>query len=110
MKPKEFDRLKIGDTIYRFDEEIRSYTLTHKTHQSLHIDRPCVLSSAIVVSGAGRKLMRLTAQKYFWITRLEALSAERERLREILYYCRTEKEKALEALRNLNDMGEKHEG
>ena len=98
MTQEQFLALKVGDTLYRFDGGLREYGVTSKTPYTIQIDRPCVLSSAIVTPGAGRRLMQKTVLAYFYVTAAGAYQAEKERLLEIINYHRSEKDKVRRAL------------
>jgi len=102
MNLDEFDSLEIGDSIYRFDEGVRQYKITNKSPEACHIDRPCIISAARATPGRGKKMMKKTVMQHFWITILDAIAAERDRLQEIILYHRQEKRKALDAIKKLN--------
>ena len=102
MTNEDFDALRIGDSIYRFDEGVRVYKIEAKSPEACYIDRPCVISAARAAPGRGKKMMRQTVVKHFCLSALDAIAAERERLQDIILYHRQEKRKVLEAIKKLN--------
>ncbi len=102
MTNEDFDALRIGDSIYRFDEGVRVYVIEVKTLESCRIDRPCIISAAQAAPGRGKKMMRQTVVKHFCLSALDAIAAERERLQDIILYHRQEKRKTIDAITKLN--------
>lgn len=106
MTNEEFDALRVGDSIYRYDEGVRVYVIESKTPEACHIDRPCVISAARATPGRGKKMTRRTVVKHFCLAAVEAIQAERERLQDLIFYYRQEKRKATDAIIKLNKIEE----
>lgn len=99
MTSEEFDALEVGQKIYRCNEgELQSYRITHKTPFTCDIDRPCLLTLSRAVSGDRNKMLKKTAQTYFWISGLGAIHAEHTRVQELFNYHLNEATKAFQAL------------
>ncbi len=102
MTNEDFDALRIGVSIYRFDEGVRVYKIEAKSPEACYIDRPCVISAARATPGRGKKMMRKTVVKYFCLSAIGAIQVERERLQDVILYHRQEKRKTIDAITKLN--------
>ncbi len=102
MTAEEFDALEVDQKIYRCNEgKLQSYRIMRKTPFTCNLDRACLLTLSRVVSGDGRKMLKKTAQTYFWLSALEAIQAEQTRIHEIIQYHFNEGHKAYQTLTDL---------
>ena len=104
MALQQFRDLQVGETLYRFDDTMREYTIVRITEHSCEIDRPCVVSGAQLTPGGGKRLNRKITIEKFSISPASALKAERERIQDLIHYHRKHKRLALEALARINQM------
>ncbi len=101
MTAEEYEALKVGDTIYRYDDGIRSYTIDKKNPQSINLDRICPLSSAVGQPFGGTKMLRPKVLKCFWVSELDAVRAEIKRVDDLIAYHQEEERIAVEAMQVL---------
>ena len=101
MTGAEFEALTSGDSVYRYDTEIRSYKVDRKTNAFITLDRSCTLGSAMISPGAGTRLSRKKVVDYFEVSRLKAVQAEYARIQELVAYHRKGNRQALAAMKNI---------